>query len=211
MRTFALPLLFLPMMLLQCEPAAVAPVVDTTTTATVVSTTVISTTTSPLSTTTTVAPSTTMMAPYSPGLLPASRWANWSNWRVSTEGVPYYAGRVACSAAQAHTIAVVFKARGASLDTQRWAIYVASREGGCNYQAVNINNRTRDNSHCTFQLNARSGGPLSPAGILGKLGWTPTSVKASLSACATAGAALWAICGKGPWIKGDYGCRRPSS
>lgn len=145
------------------------------------------------------------------GLLPASAWSSWPSWKVTAEGVPYYRGRTACTVAQAGVIATEFAARGASLDTQRWAIYVAGREGGCNYLAVNINAASRDDSHCTFQLNARSGGPLSPSGVLGKLGWTKDSVKASLSACATAAAALWAACGKGPWIKDDYGCRRPTS
>lgn len=157
-------------------------------------------------TTTTVA-----VAPPPVPALPAPQWANWSHWRITAEGVPYYSGRPACNYQQASVIAGQFANRGASVSTQQWAIYVASREGGCNYLAVRVNAASGDDSHCTFQLNARSGGPLSPAGVLGKLGWTRTSVKASLENCAAAAAALWAQCGKGPWIQGDYGCRRPTS
>lgn len=167
------------------------------------------------STTSTVAPSTTVAVPVvevgTPPLpvLPAPASGSWPHWRVTGEGVPYYSGRPACTAAQANTIAVEFETLGASVSTARWAIYVASREGGCNYLAVHIG-RT-DDSHCTFQLNAKSGGPLSANGLLGRLGWTRSSVKASLSACARAAAALWSTCGKGPWIAGDYSCKEPTS
>lgn len=158
---------------------------------------------------TTTTTSTVAVAPPPVAALPAPQWAEWSNWRVTAEGVPYYKDRPACTYAQASVIAGQFANRGASVSTQQWAMYVASREGGCNYLAVHIG-RT-DDSHCAFQLNAKSGGPLSSAGALGKLGWTRTSVKASLENCAAAAAALWAICGKGPWIQGDYGCRKPQS
>lgn len=155
-------------------------------------------------------PSTTTSTTLVPaGLLPAPQWSSWPSWRVTAEGVPYYRGRTACTVAQAGVIAAEFAARGASLDTQRWAIYVASREAGCDHTAVNIG-RT-DNSHGTHQLNAKGNGPLSPAGVLGQLGWTPAKVTASLQSSARAAADLWAICGKGPWVKGDYGCRRPTS
>ena len=155
--------------------------------------------------------STLPAAPTVNGLIPAPQSSLWPSWRLNAAGVPYYAGRPSCSVVQAHEIAVQFINRGASVATAQWAVYVASREGGCNYLAVNINERTRDDSHCTFQLNARTGGPLSSAGVLGKLGWTKASVKVSLSECARAAAALWAVCGKGPWIQGDYGCRKPTS
>lgn len=166
------------------------------------------------STTITVAPSSTVVPVVEVGtpplpVLPAPASGSWPHWRVTGEGVPYYSGRPACTAAQANTIAVEFRTLGASVSTARWAIYVASREGGCNYLAVHIG-RT-DDSHCTFQLNAKSGGPLSANGLLGRLGWTRSSVKASLQACAQAAAALWSTCGKGPWIAGDYSCKEPTS
>lgn len=159
---------------------------------------------------TTTTTSTVAVAPPPVAALPAPQWAEWSNWRVTAEGVPYYSGRPACTYAQASVIAGQFAYRGASIATQQWAMYVASREGGCNYAAVNINSRTNDRSMCSFQLNAANGGPLSPQGALGLLGWTPQSVTASLENCSAAAAALWAICGKGPWTK-PYGCRRPTS
>ena len=163
------------------------------------------------------APTTTTVAVAPPPVLalPAPQWANWPSWRTTSEGVPYYSGRPACTYTQAGVIATQFAARGASIATQQWAIYVASREGGCNYLATNINSRTNDASHCAFQLNAIVGdgwyGPLHPKGLLGKLGWTPASAKASLENCAAAAAALWAECGKLPWTKPNYGCRRPTS
>jgi hypothetical protein len=142
-------------------------------------------------------------------VFPAPAWANWPSWRLTGEGVPYYKGRPACTRSQAVEIANEFLLKGASVATAQWAVYVASREGGCNYLAVHIG-RT-DDSHCAFQLNAKTGGPLSPAGLLGKAGWTRDTVKASLPACARAAAELWARCGKGPWIQGQYDCKRPTS
>lgn len=154
--------------------------------------------------------STVAVAPPPVPALPAPQWSSYPSWRITAEGVPYYSGRPACTYAQASVIAGQFAYRGASIATQQWAMYVASREGGCNYAAVNINSRTNDRSMCSFQLNAANGGPLSPQGALGLLGWTPQSVTASLENCSAAAAALWAICGKGPWTK-PYGCRRPTS
>ena len=154
--------------------------------------------------------STVAVAPPPVPALPAPQWSSYPSWRITAEGVPYYSGRPACTYAQATVIAGQFAARGASIATQQWAMYVASREGGCNYLARNINSRTNDASWCAFQLNAASGAPLSPRGALGLLGWTPQSVTASLENCSAAAAALWAICGKGPWTK-PYGCRRPTS
>jgi hypothetical protein len=161
---------------------------------------------------TTPAPSTTQMSSTSSppsGVLPAPKYSTWPQWRTTSEGVPFYAGRPSCTPAQAEQIAAEFLPAGASVSTAQWAIYVASRESGCNHLAVRISGT--DDSHCAFQLNARTGGPLSPAGILGQLGWTPTSVKASLTACARAATDLWQQCGKGPWIAGDYSCRKPTS
>lgn len=141
---------------------------------------------------------------------PAPATAAWPRWKVTADGVPYYRGRPACTLADATTIAQAFRNAGASVSTARWAVYVASREGGCNYQAVRVVARTHDASYCTFQLNAARGGPLSPSGLLGRLGFTPATVTSSLSSCAAAAVALWSACGKGPWIRGDYSCHRPN-
>lgn len=151
---------------------------------------------------------TTTTAPVS-GVFPAPAWSSWPSWRVTAQGVPFYRGHRACTLEQATVIAGAFAGKGASIDTQRWAVYVASRESGCDHTAVNIG-RT-DNSHGTHQLNAKGNGPLSSAGVLGLLGWTPAKVTASLQSSAAAAADLWARCGKGPWIAGDYSCRRPTS
>ena len=140
--------------------------------------------------------------------LPAPATSSWPKWRTTTDGVPFYAGRPACTVDQAQTIADAFADAGASIATRQWAIYVASSESGCNYLAYN--GRGSDRSYCAFQLNALNG-PLSPTGYLTRLGYTPATVTSSLAACAEAAAALWARCGKGPWIYGDYSCRRPTS
>lgn len=139
---------------------------------------------------------------------PVPAWSVWPKWRLSAEGVPSYGSHAACSPAQADVIADTFAAYGAAVETQWWAVYVASREAGCNYLAVNRSGL--DDSHCFAQLNALNG-PLSRTGYLTKLGWTVGSVKASFEACALAFAQLWSFCGKGPWIAGDYSCRRPTS
>jgi len=86
-------------------------------------------------------------------------------------------------------------------------VYVASREGGCRYAAVNYNLATRDDSHCSFQLNALSG-MFQPHGELGRLGWTTDNVKASMAACADAASDLWVYCGRGPWTP-PYACAPP--
>ena len=135
--------------------------------------------------------------------------SSWPKWRTTPEGVPYYAGRGACSVDQAIVIAQAFAARGASVLTQWAMVYIASRESGCNYQAIHIGKT--DDSHGTHQLNRKGNGPLSKKGILGRLGWTPELVRASLQSSAQAAADLWAVCGLGPWRAGDYSCRRPTS
>ena len=93
------------------------------------------------------------------------------------------------------------------LTTQQWAVYIASREGGCRFAAVNINPSTRDDSHCTFQLNVLSG-TFGPRGELGRRGWTVAAVVSSLQACADAASDLWVYCGRGPWIP-PYSCKPP--
>ncbi|HRE00986.1 MAG TPA: peptidoglycan-binding domain-containing protein [Ilumatobacteraceae bacterium] len=128
-------------------------------------------------------------------------------WRLTAEGIPAYGNRTPCSREQADMVAYQFAIDGADVDTQQWAVYVASREGGCRYDAVNQNAATRDDSHCTFQLNALSG-MFAPYGELGRLGWTAESVKYSLDNCANAASDLWVYCGRGPWTP-PYSCRPP--
>ncbi len=128
-------------------------------------------------------------------------------WHLTAEGIPYYGSRTPCTAAQAATIAYEFGRDGADTATQQWAVYVASREGGCRYDAVNNNPATKDDSHCTFQINALSG-VFGPTAELGRRGWTAANVKASLQACADAASDLWVFCGRGPWTP-PYHCAPP--
>jgi hypothetical protein len=67
--------------------------------------------------------------------------------------------------------------------------------------------RTRDDSHCTFQLNVLSG-TFDPSGELGRRGWSAAATRESLRACADAASDLWVRCGRGPWIK-PYFCAQP--
>lgn len=137
--------------------------------------------------------------------------AGLPSWRVTDDGVPYFAGRPACTVGQASLIASGFADAGASVDTRWWAVYVASRESGCDHTAVNTNTATRDRSVCMHQLNAHPGGPLAPGGVLHTAGWTIETAAVSFESCVLAAAQLWSVCGRGPWTKGDYSCRRPES
>jgi len=73
---------------------------------------------------------------------------------LTQDGIPYYGNHVPCTKEKADIIANEFAKDGADDATQQWATYIASREGGCNEKTVNNNPATRDDSHCTFQLNA---------------------------------------------------------
>ena len=128
-------------------------------------------------------------------------------WNLTADGIPVYGNRTPCTRAQADTIAYQFARDGADVATQQWAVYIASREGGCRFDAVNQNAQTQDDSHCTFQLNVLSG-MFSPTGELGRHGWSPERVKASLDNCADAASDLWVYCGRGPW-QPPYSCRPP--
>lgn len=128
-------------------------------------------------------------------------------WNLTAGGIPYYNKGTACTPSEAAVIAAEFANDGADAATQQWAVYIASREGGCRYDAVNLNLRTKDDSHCTFQLNVLSG-MFEPHGALGRRGWTADLVKSSLQACADAASDLWVFCGRGPWTP-PYSCTPP--
>lgn len=145
--------------------------------------------------------------PAPPGPWPAPQM-DLEQFVLGPNGIPQYGDRGVCTVANANIIAYEFARDGADVDTQRWAVYVASREGGCDYTTVNDNPATFDDSHCTFQLNALAGLFL-PTAELGRRGWTPDNVKASLYACADAASDLWVFCGRGPWTKPTYLCRPP--
>jgi hypothetical protein len=146
----------------------------------------------------------TRIAPGGPWPAPV---LDYPNFALTAEGIPVYGNHRSCTLEDANTIASQFALDGADVTTQQWAVYLASREGGCNYQTVNINAATRDDSHCTFQLNALSG-MFTPHGELGRRGWTTDSVKLSMQNCADAASDLWVYCGKGPWTP-PYRCLQP--
>lgn len=145
------------------------------------------------------------------GSAPSGPWPagiqDLPNWRLSADGIPYYGNRNPCSLGDANMIAFQFAKDGADIATEQWAVYVASREGSCEYQAVNLNLATQDDSHCAFQINALSG-VFNPDQVLGRLGWTPDSVTASMESCANAASDFWVYCGRGPWTP-PYSCRPP--
>jgi len=128
-------------------------------------------------------------------------------WRTTPQGIPFYGNHRVCSLADADVIAAQFANDGADIDIQQWAVYIASREGGCDFRTVNVNAATLDDSHCTFQLNALAG-MFEPTGELGRRGWTVDNVKASMKNCADAASDLWVYCGKGPWTP-PYACTPP--
>jgi hypothetical protein len=152
------------------------------------------------------APVPSQPATVGPGPWPAPMQAQ-PNWRLTPDGLPVYGNRTPCTRAQADVIAAEFARDGADVATQQWAVYIATREGGCRHDAVNINPATRDDSHCTFQINALAG-TFGPFGELGRRGWTAENVKTSLSACADAASDLWVFCGRGPW-EPPYSCSPP--
>ncbi len=141
------------------------------------------------------------------GPWPAPAIAPYPNWAVSPDGFPYYSGRTVCSRADANTIATEFAKDGALAATQQWAVYIASRETSCRYNAVNQNAQTQDDSHCAFQINALAGF-FDPNGELGRRGWTADNIEVSMQACADAASDLWVFCGQGPWTK-PYSCAPP--
>ena len=141
-----------------------------------------------------------------PGPWPAPQ-QDQPKWNVSAQGIPYYGNRVPCGLADANMIAYQFARDGADVPTQQWAVYIASRETNCTYASVNLNLATQDDSHCAFQLNALAG-LFAPTAVLGRLAWTPDSVRTSMQACANAASDLWVYCGRGPWTP-PYSCRPP--
>jgi peptidoglycan hydrolase-like protein with peptidoglycan-binding domain len=140
------------------------------------------------------------------GPWPAAR-EPFPNWNLTRDGIPYYGNHVSCTKDKANIIAEEFAKDGADDATQQWAAYIASREGGCNEGAVNLNLATRDDSHCSFQLNALAG-MFEPHGELGRRGWTVANVKESMAKCADAASDLWVYCGRGPWTP-PYACAPP--
>ena len=128
------------------------------------------------------------------------------NFRLAG-GIPVFGNHRFCTRENADIIAREFAKDGADIATQQYFIYIASREGGCDYTAVNQNAATQDDSHCTFQLNALAG-LFEPNGSLGRRGWNVDNVKESLANCSDAASDLWVFCARGPWTP-PYSCAPP--
>ena len=117
-----------------------------------------------------------------------------------------YGGSTGCSQANATLIAHAMWDVGAN-DSQVYRMLgIVSRESGCDSSAYNPNRRSGDDSWGFCQLNSLAGFFRS-GGILESYNrWSfADDPRHNARACA----ALYARCGFGPWIKGDYGCRRP--
>lgn len=119
--------------------------------------------------------------------------------------IPEYGNRGACTADEATVITSRFAARGASPDSQSWALWIASRETGCDTSQHNVNQRTRDDSYGWCQLNARAG-HFGPNGVLA--GWDRNRLLTDLAYASDACAQMWAVCGRGPW-QPPYSCSPP--
>ncbi len=142
---------------------------------------------------------------------------NGGNWWPATiqaepnfrlrDGIPVFGNHRICTRVSADIIAREFAKDGADIATQQFFIYIASREGGCDFRAVNFNLQTRDDSHCSFQLNALAG-MFEPNGQLGRRGWNVDNVKESMQNCADAASDLWVFCARGPWTP-PYSCAPP--
>lgn len=120
--------------------------------------------------------------------------------------IPVYGNRGGCTIENATIITARFAARGASRDTQEWALRMVSRETGCDTSKRNRNERTRDDSYGICQLNARSG-HFGPNGILS--GWDRDRLLVDLVYAADACAHMWTVCSRGPWTP-PYSCTTPS-
>lgn len=127
--------------------------------------------------------------------------------REWTGSIPsYYGSTTGCTQANATLIAHAMWDVAATDQQVYRMLNVVSRESGCDSSAYNGNRRTGDDSWGFCQLNSlagffRSGGILEDYNR-----WSfADDPRHNAQACA----ALYARCGFGPWIKGDYGCRHP--
>ena len=127
--------------------------------------------------------------------------------REWTGAIPsYYGGTTGCSQTNATLIARAMWDVGAN-DAQVYRMLnIVSRESGCDSSAYNPNRRTGDDSWGFCQLNSLAGF-FRPGGILESYNrWSfADDPRHNAQACA----ALYAVCGFGPWNYGNYYCRRP--
>ena len=122
-------------------------------------------------------------------------------------GLPaYYGAGSECTRDEASRVARAMWAEGANDWTVDWMLTIISRESTCDPAAHNDTVATGDDSWGLCQLNARAGF-FESDGILAEFDRYRFAVDFDHSAQACA--RLWAVCGRGPWIRGDYGCRVP--
>lgn len=141
----------------------------------------------------------TQLTPTSPPPITLAPWG---------EEIPAFADRGACTPEIAALISTRFAEAGATRDTQRWALWVASRETGCDTSKRNQNARTRDDSFGWCQANALAG-IFAPGEVLGAFDRHLMLVdwEHATAACV----AFWKVCGRGPWAgPGRYYCRPPA-
>lgn len=127
--------------------------------------------------------------------------------REWTGSIPsYYGSTTGCTQANATLIAHAMWDVSANDQQVHRMLNIISRESGCDSAAYNGNRRTGDDSWGFCQLNSLAGFFRS-GGILADYNrWSfADDPRHNARACA----ALYARCGFGPWVKGDYGCRRP--
>ena len=127
--------------------------------------------------------------------------------RTWTGSVPAYYGRgTECTQANANLIARAMWDVGANDQQVYRMLNIVSRESGCDSAAYNGNRRTGDDSWGFCQLNSLAGFFRSGNILEGYNRWSfADDPRHNARACA----ALYARCGFGPWVKGDYGCRKP--
>lgn len=150
-------------------------------------------------------------APSHPGV--TGSVAGWPTPTTTAPPAPGWNGRIpsyrpggACEKWKADSVARSMWNVGASNAAVERMLLIVSRESNCNSAAHNGNRGTGDDSWGICQLNALAGF-FSSNGILGS--FNRFAFASNFAHNADACAALYARCGFGPWIKGDYGCRRP--
>lgn len=119
----------------------------------------------------------------------------------------FYGGDTGCSRDEASTIARTMWKVGASDSSIEWMLSMISRESLCDPAAHNGNRRTGDDSWGLCQQNVLAG-HFDSDGILA--GFDRYQFATDFEYNAAACAHMWSICGRGPWTRGDYGCRQPA-
>jgi hypothetical protein len=118
----------------------------------------------------------------------------------------YYGSTTGCSRTNATLIAHAMWDVSANDQQVYRMLNIISRESGCDSSAYNPNRRTGDDSWGFCQLNSLAGF-FRAGGILEDYNrWSfAGNPRHNAQACA----ALYAVCGFGPWNYGNYYCRRP--